>query len=116
MLLMSALDPVPAATATLACCYVNATGKIQVARITNVEGWYFERVVFPGQHLMFEAPATAVLEIHTGMMASSILSDTIPCDQLQIEEVENLLPEWLPRQAVAESFADPTPTQTTGSR
>lgn len=106
MLLMSALDPVPPTTATLACCYVNATGKIQVARITNVEGWYFERVVFPGQHLMFEAPPMAVLEIHTGMMASSILSDTIPCDQLQIEEVDSLLPEWLPRQAVTEATAE----------
>ncbi|MGQ9866522.1 MAG: DUF1830 domain-containing protein [Pseudanabaenaceae cyanobacterium] len=113
---MSALDPVPAATAPLACCYVNATGKIQIARITNVEGWYFERVVFPGQHLMFEAPPTAVLEIHTGMMASSILSDTIPCDQLQIEEVETLLPDWLPRTMVAESLSDAAPTPTTGSR
>ncbi|NJK60021.1 MAG: DUF1830 domain-containing protein [Oscillatoriales cyanobacterium SM2_1_8] len=102
MLLMSALDPIPAATETLVCCYVNATGKMQVARITNIDNWYFERVVFPGQHLMFEAPPMAVLEIHSGMMASSILSDTIPCDRLQIEEVDSLLPEWLPRQAVTE--------------
>lgn len=71
------------------CCYVNATSKIQVARITNVPNWYFERVVFPGQRLMFETLQHAQLEIHTGMMASAILSDTIPCVRLQIEELED---------------------------
>ncbi|MBE9222550.1 DUF1830 domain-containing protein [Cyanobacterium stanieri LEGE 03274] len=68
------------------CCYVNATSQIQVARITNVANWYFERVVFPGQRLIFEALPEALLEIHSGMMASSILSDTIPCGTLSIQE------------------------------
>ncbi len=35
---------------------------------------------------MFEAPREAHLEIHTGMMASAILSDNIPCDRLAINE------------------------------
>jgi hypothetical protein len=79
------LDPIPSdSSQPILCCYVNATSKIQVARITNVEDWYFERVVFPGQRLIFEAPPSALLEIHTGMMASAILSDSIPCDRLQI--------------------------------
>ncbi|KGF72785.1 hypothetical protein DO97_04655 [Neosynechococcus sphagnicola sy1] len=77
------LDPLPSSDAgQLLCCYVNATNKIQVVRITNVVNWYFERVVFPGQRLVFEAAPDAQLEIHSGMMASSILSDTIPCDRL----------------------------------
>lgn len=67
------------------CCYVNATSKIQVARITNIQNWYFERVVFPGQRLMFEAAPCAQMEIHTGMMASAILSDTIPCERLAVD-------------------------------
>lgn len=67
------------------CCYVNATSKVQVARISNVPNWYFERVVFPGQRLMFEAVPDAQLEIHTGMMASAILSDTIPCERLAVD-------------------------------
>ncbi|MGF1458549.1 MAG: DUF1830 domain-containing protein [Leptolyngbyaceae cyanobacterium] len=71
------------------CCYVNATSKMQIVRITNVRDWYFERVVFPGQRLMFEALPQAQLEIHTGMMASAILSDTIPCDRLAIDPEEN---------------------------
>ncbi len=69
------------------CCYVNPTSKIQIARITNVSNWYFERVVFPAQRLMFEAPCQeAVLEIHTGCMAGAVLADTIPCDRLQLKE------------------------------
>ncbi len=86
------LDPLPPEqSAKILCCYVNATSKIQVARISNIPNWYFERVVFPGQRLVFESPKIAQLEIHTGMMASAILSDTIPCDRLAISEDDNEL-------------------------
>jgi hypothetical protein len=81
------LDPLPPEQSRkILCCYVNATSKIQVARISNIPNWYFERVVFPGQRLVFEAPIEAQLEIHTGMMASAILSDKIPCDRLALNE------------------------------
>ncbi|WP_392534934.1 DUF1830 domain-containing protein [Nostoc sp. C117] len=81
------LDPLPPEqSGKILCCYINATSKIQVARISNIANWYFERVVFPGQRLVFEAPRKAQLEIHTGMMASAILSDKIPCDRLMLEE------------------------------
>ena len=81
----------------IVCCYVNATSKIQVARITNVDNWYFEKVVFPGQQLIFEAIITAQLEIHSGMMASSILSDVIPCIELEVKDEAETLPSWLPK-------------------
>ncbi|MEQ8963069.1 MAG: DUF1830 domain-containing protein, partial [Coleofasciculus sp. C2-GNP5-27] len=81
------LDPLPSDNQThVVCCYVNATSQIQIARITNIPNWYFERVVFPGQRLVFEAFPHALLEIHTGMMASAILSDTIPCTRLRVAQ------------------------------
>ncbi|MGB3532702.1 MAG: DUF1830 domain-containing protein [Microcoleaceae cyanobacterium] len=81
------LDPLPSNTANrILCCYVNATSGIQIARISNIANWYFERVVFPGQRLIFEAVAEAMLEIHTGAMASAIISDTIPGRRLQIDQ------------------------------
>lgn len=84
------LDPLPPEqSGNFLCCYVNATSKIQVARITNIPNWYFERVVFPGQRLVFEAPQEAQMEIHTGMMASAILSDTIACDRLALKDPIN---------------------------
>lgn len=79
----------PEQSGKILCCYVNATSKIQIARISDVPNWYFERVVFPGQRLVFEAPRVAHLEIHTGMMASAILSDTIPCDRLATTEANS---------------------------
>lgn len=87
---MQTLDAIPdkKRSERLTCSYINATSSIQVARITNIENWYFERVVFPGQRLMFEAVPEAKLEIHTGMMASSILADTIPCEKLRVRETE----------------------------
>lgn len=81
------LDPLPPDSSdSILCCYVNATSKVQVARITNIPNWYFERVVFPGQRLVFEAIPEAVLEIHTGMMATAILSDKIICESLRVNE------------------------------
>lgn len=81
------LDPLPSDNQNpIVCCYVNATSQIQIARITNISNWYFERVVFPGQRLVFEAIPEAQLEIHTGMMATAILSDTIPCVRLRVDE------------------------------
>lgn len=81
------LDPLPQdQESRILCCYVNATNQIQIARITNIDNWYFERVVFPGQRLVFEALPEALLEIHTTQVASAILSDTIPCDRLCVDE------------------------------
>jgi len=81
------LDPLPNGKKnSILCCYVNATSHIQIVRITNIANWYFERVVFPGQRLVFETLGEAFLEIHTGMMASAILSDNIPCERLYISD------------------------------
>jgi Domain of unknown function (DUF1830) len=66
------------------CCYVNSTAHVEVVRITNIPHWSLERVVFPGQRLLFNAPTTARLEIHTGMSISAIISETIDCQDLQL--------------------------------
>jgi hypothetical protein len=78
-------------TSSIICSYVNTSSKVQVARITNLPGVFFERTVFPGQRILFETQPTAQLEIHTGLMASAILSDTIACDRLQVlNDMEDL--------------------------
>ena len=107
------LDPLPPNNQNhLLCCYVNATSQIQIARISNIPNWYFERVVFPGQRLVFEAMAEALLEIHTGMMASAILSDTIPCDRLCVEEsgssASNSKAESLPKSVAEANVTKPS--------
>ncbi|WP_245595912.1 DUF1830 domain-containing protein [Gloeobacter kilaueensis] len=65
---------------------------MQIVRITNVAGWYFERVVFPAQTILFCTPPEAVLEVYTGSHATCLLADSVPCSQLEIREVVSSLP------------------------
>ena len=100
------LDSIPNnENGSILCCYVNATSRIQIARITNIDNWYFERVVFPGQRLVFETLPEALLEIHTGMMASAIISDTIPCTRLAISEEKT---EIVSEENIPEATVDVT--------
>jgi hypothetical protein len=69
---------------SIVCCYENFTPKLQVVRITNIPNWYFEKVVFPKQRLLFEALPHASLEVYTGDIAQAMLADHIPCERLQI--------------------------------
>ncbi|UIE37625.1 DUF1830 domain-containing protein [Leptodesmis sichuanensis] len=66
------------------CCYVNKTDKLQVGRIVNIPNWHFERVVLPGQRLLFEAQVAGLLEVHVITDSSTSLLSTIPCPDLQI--------------------------------
>lgn len=111
------IDPLPFNHGNrIFCCYVNATSKIQVARVTNIPNWYFERVVFPGQRLLFESLSEAQLEIHTGMMASAILSDTIPCSRLQVtEEFSSVFSQDGQSQAIEEANELPQDDRSTFS-
>jgi hypothetical protein len=68
------------------CSYLNATNQTQVGRVTNIPNWYLERVIFPGQRLLFEALPDAQLEIHESMMGSAILSDKISCSCVRVNE------------------------------
>lgn len=67
------------------CSYHNSSSDLQIARIANISHWYFERVVFPGDLLLFEAVMGATLEIYSGNTITTLLSDCIPCERLQIK-------------------------------
>lgn len=83
MTLLTAEEPALTWDKFILCCYFNNTGKVQVARISNIENWYFERVVFPGDRLLFEAPSAAELEIHCALNGS-ISCDRMACESLQV--------------------------------
>jgi hypothetical protein len=68
------------------CCYINITSQIQIIQITNIPNLHWERVVFPGQRLMFEAATEAKLEINT----SETITLIVPCQKLRITEIINL--------------------------
>lgn len=68
------------------CGYANSTSAVQVVRIVNIPNWYFERVIFPGQRLLFEAKLDAELEVYTSCRGQPALVKTIPSLYLQVEQ------------------------------
>jgi hypothetical protein len=71
------------------CCYQNHTPKIQVIRSVHqqqIPHWHLERVVFPGQRLLFEAPVHSKLQVYTSQSAGTLLDDTVSCDHIQVQE------------------------------
>jgi hypothetical protein len=64
------------------CSYTNVTHHLQIIRLKHNPGLHWERVVFPGQRLMFEAVPKAKVEIHL----SETKSIVIPCCQLRVTE------------------------------
>lgn len=65
------------------CSYINLTHQFQILRISNIPHFFFEKVVMPQSTVFFETHQGAQVEVHTGHMASSVLSDIIPCEQLE---------------------------------
>ncbi len=77
------LDSLPAAcTDRVLCCYINRDRQIKVARIINISNWYFERVVFPGEWFLFEAPLEAELEVCMMKFSIVALVEVVACDRL----------------------------------
>lgn len=66
----------------LLCCYINFDRKIKMVRIINIPNWYFERVVFPGDWLLFEAPPEAELEVYMLRFSVVDLIEVVACDRL----------------------------------
>ena len=69
------------------CWYLNTTNKVQIARITNIPNWYFERTVFPGERFLFEALPSAQLEVCRSVETGGIVCERILCDRLRVEEL-----------------------------
>ena len=86
------LDRLPSeVSGRILCWYINDTSAMQIARITNIANWYFERAVFPGERLLFEALPEAELEIWQIVETGAVGFDKILCDRLRVmEETESV--------------------------
>ncbi|MEB3214029.1 MAG: DUF1830 domain-containing protein [Leptolyngbyaceae bacterium] len=79
------LDALPSQHSNkILCGYHNRSPDLKIARITNISNWYFERVIFPDDVLIFEAIAEATLEIYSSDGVATLLSDHLPCEKLRI--------------------------------
>lgn len=68
------------------CGYANTTSAVQIIRIVNIPNWYFEKVIFPGQRLLFEAKLDAELDVYTSRFGQPVLVKQIPAIYLQVEQ------------------------------
>lgn len=81
------LDQLPASCGIKKlCCYFNESDKVQVVRISNIQNWYLERVVFPQEDFLFEAPSKAELEVYQDATEGVQLLAKHSCSSLQVEE------------------------------
>lgn len=66
------------------CCYANPTDQLLIARIKNIPGWQFEKLIFPRQRLLFEALPEALLEIHAIAAAIVTPLEHLSCARLRV--------------------------------
>lgn len=66
-----------------------------MARITNIANWRFERIIFPQERLLFEAPSQAQLELHCQTETDTRLVDVIPCSYLKVQQESQPIQETL---------------------
>ena len=72
---------------TLLCAYINLTSQIQVAKIPgNPE---FEKVIFPDEKLLFDAPEASELKLFIEIAGKTSLFASIPCQQLIAKRCPN---------------------------
>jgi Domain of unknown function (DUF1830) len=71
------------------CRYCNDSNSPHVLRSKHLRREHLccliERVVMPGVCLEFDAPLESMIEVYTGEIISSVLSDTIPVKTLRVE-------------------------------
>ena len=74
----------PESKKMVTCYYVNRSPWLEILRISNVDLWYFEKIVFPHQRLTFDAPHEGLVEIYTSESGDPALADRLSCEQLKI--------------------------------
>lgn len=69
---------------SILCYYINRSRFIQQVRLQQNPYLSLDRIVFPGEKLMFEGLPEELLEIYTYTASGLQLLQTIACEQLQV--------------------------------
>lgn len=73
---------------SILCAYQNRTSSLQIIKVENFDDYYWEKVVFPYQTILFDTVKQANLTIYSNKNATAILTDTIACLNLQVLDGE----------------------------
>ena len=69
------------------CVYKNKSNYLQIIKIENITNFYWEKVVFPGQSILFNTVEQAKLTIYSSSNATTISTDTIACGKLRVSNI-----------------------------
>jgi hypothetical protein len=72
------------------CYYVNDTSHNQMIRVMSGIKCHFERIVFSGERLLFEALPNSCLEVYLSEIDGTLFGK-IDCKSLQINDQPNLI-------------------------
>ena len=64
------------------CTYQNVSSSWQIIKITNISNFVWEKALYPGQKIVFEANLQAQLKIFSAEHITAVLMDTISCQKL----------------------------------
>ena len=73
---------------TILCYYINSTRKMQLIRVASSQNLSLEKIVFPQQRILFEAIAEGQLEIYTSQAGKQKIAQVIPCQSLQVNQLQ----------------------------
>lgn len=73
----------------LLCYYINDTNNMQIIRMLSGVKCEFERIVFPGERILFKALPESYLEVYSPLI-NEIQSTRMSCRFLQINENPDL--------------------------
>jgi hypothetical protein len=76
-------------SAQILCYYINDTKNIQIIRAMRGVKCHFERVVFSGERILFEALPESHLEVYSSLI-NGTQSSIIDCKLLHVNEKPNL--------------------------
>jgi hypothetical protein len=87
---LNGLPTVKDPNALMLCCYQNHSPKIQIIRSVDSPRqplpWHLERVIFPGQRLLFEAPRQSKIHVYSSNPVGMLVDDTVLCDRIQVQD------------------------------
>ncbi|MFW6357835.1 MAG: DUF1830 domain-containing protein [Chroococcales cyanobacterium] len=66
------------------CFYLNNTNHLQILKSRYPVDWVFEKVIFPGQRILFKGLTEAQLEVHTCVPKKILAPDVIFCKEMKV--------------------------------
>ncbi|WOD39529.1 DUF1830 domain-containing protein [Nodosilinea sp. E11] len=72
-------------TPPLLCYHINDTCTTQIVRVMRASVCHFERIIFAGERILFEAFPDSYLEISSSLLGETLTSQ-IACRLLQVSE------------------------------